>query len=46
MGPDDGYICQFDRDVSHFWASRNALELGATIKQRSARRLRGPVTEV
>lgn len=32
MGPDDGYICQFDKDVKSFWASRNSLELGATFK--------------
>lgn len=32
MGPDDGYICQFDKRVDSFWASRNNLELGATFK--------------
>ena len=32
MGPDDGYICQFDKRVNTFWASRNNLELGATFK--------------
>jgi hypothetical protein len=32
MGPDDGYICQFSKDQSTFWAARNSLELGACIK--------------
>lgn len=46
MGPDDGYICQFSKDVSPFWASRNSLELGSTFRQRTTRRLKGPVTQV
>lgn len=46
MGPDDGYICQFSKDVSPFWASRNTLELGSSFRQRSTRRLREPVSEV
>lgn len=45
MGPDDGYICQFSKDVGTFWASRNNLELGATFKQATTRRLRQPVSE-
>lgn len=32
MGPNDGYICQFSKDVRTFWASRNSLELGATFQ--------------
>ena len=32
MGPDDGYICQFNRDTKSFWADRNDLLLGAGIK--------------
>ena len=32
MGPDDGYICQFSRETSSFWADRNDLLLGAGIK--------------
>jgi tocopherol cyclase len=46
MGPDDGYICQHSTDVSSFWASRNALELGGSFRQRSTRRPREPVSEV
>eukprot|EP00879_Flechtneria_rotunda_P016277 GHRR01017030.1.p1 GENE.GHRR01017030.1~~GHRR01017030.1.p1 ORF type:complete len:251 (+),score=65.45 GHRR01017030.1:173-925(+) len=34
MGPDDGYICQFNRNTDPFWASRHRLELGAVFKQR------------
>jgi Tocopherol cyclase len=31
MGPRDGYICQFDRDTTKFWAARNELALGAAF---------------
>jgi hypothetical protein len=50
MGPDDGYICQFNRDTDAFWASRHNLELGATLKAKPTaaeqRRLRQPVSQV
>ena len=44
MGPDDGYICQFDKDVKTFWASRNSLELGATFKPAAGAAARIPQT--
>lgn len=31
MGPDDGYILQYSKDVSCFWADRSSLALGATF---------------
>jgi len=31
MGPEDGYLIQYSKDVSSFWASPNNLELGATF---------------
>lgn len=31
MGPSDGYIVQWDRNVDSFWGSRHALELGNTF---------------
>ncbi|KAF8055647.1 VTE1 [Scenedesmus sp. PABB004] len=49
MGPDDGYVCQFSRDTSPFWASRHTLELGAVLRRRptAAQRAlpRGPLPE-
>lgn len=32
MGPDDGYLLQYSRDVSQFWADRSTLALGATFR--------------
>lgn len=32
MGPDDGYICQYDSDTSTFWADRNELALGSGLR--------------
>lgn len=29
MGPDDGYLLQYSKDVSSFWADRSQLALGA-----------------
>eukprot|EP00878_Enallax_costatus_P036197 GHUV01040564.1.p1 GENE.GHUV01040564.1~~GHUV01040564.1.p1 ORF type:complete len:120 (-),score=21.32 GHUV01040564.1:33-392(-) len=50
MGPDDGYICQFSKDIKPFWASRHNLELGAVLKPSptasSRKQLRAPVSEV
>jgi tocopherol cyclase len=31
MGPDDGYVLQYSKDVSSFWADRSSLALGATF---------------
>lgn len=31
MGPDDGYICQFDKSVNTFWADKTECTLGATF---------------
>eukprot|EP00878_Enallax_costatus_P029304 GHUV01031756.1.p1 GENE.GHUV01031756.1~~GHUV01031756.1.p1 ORF type:complete len:461 (+),score=103.09 GHUV01031756.1:601-1983(+) len=49
MGPDDGYICQFSKDIKPFWASRHNLELGAVLKPSptasSRKQLRAPVSE-
>ena len=51
MGPDDTYMLQYDADVSHFWADRDELALGAcfepVIRQRAATIIpRQIVTEV
>jgi len=32
MGPDDGYLLQYSKDVSSFWADRTSLALGATFR--------------
>eukprot|EP00195_Chlamydomonas_chlamydogama_P014697 CAMPEP_0202899352 /NCGR_PEP_ID=MMETSP1392-20130828/7616_1 /ASSEMBLY_ACC=CAM_ASM_000868 /TAXON_ID=225041 /ORGANISM="Chlamydomonas chlamydogama, Strain SAG 11-48b" /LENGTH=470 /DNA_ID=CAMNT_0049585515 /DNA_START=249 /DNA_END=1661 /DNA_ORIENTATION=+ len=32
MGPDDGYICQFNRNTTRFWADAHDLALGAAFK--------------
>eukprot|EP01025_Chloroclados_australasicus_P016918 TRINITY_DN18630_c0_g1_i2.p1 TRINITY_DN18630_c0_g1~~TRINITY_DN18630_c0_g1_i2.p1 ORF type:complete len:459 (+),score=49.22 TRINITY_DN18630_c0_g1_i2:47-1378(+) len=42
MGPDDGYICQFSKNVNNFWANRNNLALGSCFLP-SAPRRRGTV---
>jgi hypothetical protein len=34
MGPEDGYICQFSKDIKTFWGSRHSLELGATFRSK------------
>ncbi len=51
MGPDDTYMVQYDADVSHFWADRNELALGAcfepVVRERAATIIpRQIVTEV
>lgn len=33
MGPDDGYIVQFDKNVKRFWAERNKLSLGSCFER-------------
>ena len=32
MGPDDGYILHYSKDVSQFWADRGRLALGACFE--------------
>lgn len=32
MGPDDGYILQYSKDTSPFWAAPQSLSLGATFR--------------
>jgi tocopherol cyclase len=32
MGPEDGYLLQYSKDVSSFWAARQNLALGATFR--------------
>jgi tocopherol cyclase len=36
MGPDDGYILQYSKDVSTFWADRGRLALGASFQPTEA----------
>lgn len=33
MGPDDGYMMQFDQNVQRFWAERNKLALGSCFER-------------
>ena len=37
MGPQDGYIVQYDYDVSKFWASRSSLTLGTCFETKSGK---------
>lgn len=49
MGPDDGYLLQYSKDVDSFWASARELQLGATFRpapRSSGRRLERIVPEV
>ena len=34
MGPDDGYLIQYSKDVSSFWADRNRLALGSVFRRK------------
>eukprot|EP00873_Tetraselmis_striata_P022254 jgi/Tetstr1/442518/TSEL_030616.t1 len=48
MGPDDGYLLQYSKDVDSFWASARELQLGATFRpapRSSGRRLERIVPE-
>ena len=38
MGPDNSYLLQYDADVSHFWADRQELALGACFEPVSRQR--------
>ena len=35
MGPDDGYLCQYSKDISSFWADKSQLALGAAFRAKS-----------
>ena len=37
MGPQDGYMVQYDYDVSKFWASTSSLMLGACFETKSGK---------
>lgn len=36
MGPDDGYLLQYSKDTSPFWAARQSLALGCVFKEKPA----------
>ena len=37
MGPQDGYMVQYDYDVTKFWASDASLQLGACFESKNNR---------
>ncbi|GAQ89951.1 tocopherol cyclase [Klebsormidium nitens] len=43
LGPDDEYICQYETDVSRFWASKRDLSLGNTFRATPAYQGREPL---
>lgn len=46
MGPGDGYLVQYSKDVSGFWASTSALELKGTFQAKPGAPVKGIVDPV